>query len=237
MTDIKAALHHRLYDARMTQRIYRDRIHAGEVLADILARKTLQNPVVLALPRGGVPLAAIVAEKLDAPLDVILVRKVGSPKNKEVAAGAVVDGTPPVVVFNRDVMRHLQITESDLADTIKLKIDQINDRRALYFADAKPLFVRGKTAIIVDDGMATGATALAAARGLRKRHPMRIILAVPVASKESLARLAPEVDEIICPLTPEPFYAVGVHYAHFGQTSDDEVVETLRKFRDLPISR
>ncbi len=219
----------------MTLQRYRDRIHAGEVLAGLLAPP--DNPVALALPRGGIPLAAIVARALHAPLDVILVRKIGVPGNEEVAAGAVVDGSPPVTVFNEDIMRLRHLTPAALSATVAEKIHRIHVRRKRYFAGASPVPVKGKTAIIVDDGIATGATALAAIRGLRARNPARIILAVPVAARDSLERLAPEVDEIICPLIPEPFYAVGAYYTQFGQTSDDEIVDTLREFRKHPISR
>ncbi len=211
--------------------IYQDRIQAGEVLAGILAREQIRDPVVLALPRGGVPLGAIVAERLHAPLDVILVRKISVPGNEEVAAGAIVDGTPPVTVFNQDVMRLRHLVPADLQDTIREKIRQIDDRRKRYFGDATPLPVADKTAIVVDDGIATGATVLAALRDLRKRNPARIILAVPVAARDALERIAPEVDRIICPLIPAPFYAVGAYYTTFGQTSDNEVVNILRRFR------
>jgi len=221
----------------MIQNIYRDRIHAGEVLADILLRADIVDPVVLALPRGGVPLGAIVARALDVPLDVILVRKIGLPGHEELAAGAVVDGNPPVTVFNPDVLRVRNLAEKDLAEIVTRKIREINERRLRYLAGANPVPVEDKTAIIVDDGIATGATALAAIRGLRARNPARIILAVPVAARDSLERLAPEVDEIICPLVPEPFYVVGAYYTQFGQTSDDTVVDILREFRKRPISR
>ncbi len=221
----------------MTLQKYRNRTHAGEILASLLARNPPDNPVVLALPRGGVPLGAIVARALDAPLDVILVRKIGVPGNEEVAAGAVVDGTPPVTVFNKDVLRLRRLTPAALSDTVAEKIRRIDARRKRYFAGARPVPVKGKTAIIIDDGIATGATALAAIRGLRARNPARIILAVPVAARDSLERLAPEVDEIICPLVPEPFYAVGAHYQTFGQTSDEEVVDILRASRARPTSR
>jgi len=214
----------------MHKQTYKDRLDAGEILAGLLKQNSYPDPVVLALPRGGVPLGAIVAKELNAPLDLILVRKIGLPGQQEVAAGAVVDGDPPVLVFNEDLMRRLELTEQDLADTIAEKIRQIGERRTSYYAGRKPISVKGKTAIVVDDGMATGATARAAVKGLRAREPKSIVLAVPVASKESYERLALEVDEIICPTLPEPFWSVGTHYRTFGQVSDDEVIEILKDF-------
>jgi putative phosphoribosyl transferase len=209
---------------------YKDREDAGEVLAELLKQKAYPDPVVLALPRGGVPLASIVAKKLNAPLDLILVRKIGLPGQQEVAAGAVVDGDPPVLVFNEDLLRRLGLTQEDLAGTIEKRIQQINERRVSYYAGRKPLSVEGKTAIIVDDGMATGATARAAVKGLRERGPKTIILAVPLATQEAYQRLKSEVDEIICPMLPEPFWSVGSHYRRFGQVSDEEVIEILKGF-------
>ena len=214
----------------MQHKTYKDRLEAGDVLAGLLKQKSYPDPVVLALPRGGVPLAAIVAKAINAPLDLILVRKIGLSGQQEVAAGAIVDGDPPVLVFNEDIMRRQNLTQQDLATTITEKIRQIGERRAIYFAGRKPLSVKGKTAIIVDDGMATGATARAAVKGLRARGPKSIILAVPVASKEAYAHLALEVDEIICPSLPEPFWSVGTHYRTFGQVSDDEVIAILKDF-------
>ena len=214
----------------MQHKTYKDRLEAGDVLAGLLKQKSYPDPVVLALPRGGVPLAAIVAKAINAPLDLILVRKIGLSGQQEVAAGAIVDGDPPVLVFNEDIMRRQNLTQQDLATTITEKIRQIGERRAIYFAGRKPLSVKGKTAIIVDDGMATSATARAAVKGLRARGPKSIILAVPVASKEAYAHLALEVDEIICPSLPEPFWSVGTHYRTFGQVSDDEVIAILKDF-------
>lgn len=211
---------------------YKDREDAGEVLAELLKQKAYPDPVVLALPRGGVPLASIVAKKLNAPLDLILVRKIGLPGQQEVAAGAVVDGDPPILVFNEDLMLKLGLTQGDLAGTVEKRIRQINERRASYYAGRKPLSVEDQTAIIVDDGMATGATARAAVKGLRARGPKAIILAVPLATKEAYQRLKSEVDEIICPMIPEPFLSVGSHYRRFGQVSDEEVIEILKGFRN-----
>ncbi len=214
------------------EKVFKDRNHAGEVLAELLSQRNPPEPVVLALPRGGVPLGKIVAEKLEAPLDLILVRKIGLPGQEEVAVGAVVDGDPPILVFNEDIMESRHLSEDDLSHKIEEKIKQINERRSRYFADSKPVTIEGKTAIIIDDGMATGATALAAVRGLRERNPAKIILAVPVSSQEAYERLKAETDEIICPRVPELFYAVGAHFTIFGQVSDDEVIEIMKNFRN-----
>ncbi len=215
--------------------MFRDRSEAGGALADRLDEMTLTDPVVLALPRGGLPVALPVAERLGAPLDLLLVRKIGAPGHEELAAGAVVDGDVHQVVFNSHVLSILGLTEDDFRDKVAAKLAEIDERRTRYLGDAVPVPVEGRTAVVVDDGIATGATVKAALRGLRLRNPKAIILAVPVAPRDSLTEIAPLVDEIVCLEVPEPFNAVGAHYQHFDQVDDMQVVSmmTAARKRDL----
>jgi predicted phosphoribosyltransferase len=207
--------------------MFEDRIEAGRKLGAAVGALKLGDAVVLGLPRGGVPVAAEVARALGAPLGVILVRKLGAPGHEELAAGAVGDGEPPVVVFNRDVLVMLGLTEADFAGMIVTKAAEIADRRRRYLGGRRSLEVKGRTAVVVDDGIATGATMRAALTVLRAQGAARVVLAVPVAPREVLAGLRSEVDDLICLKTPVPFIAVGAHYRRFGQTSDEEVVALL----------
>jgi predicted phosphoribosyltransferase len=207
--------------------MFRDRTEAGEKLADVLAGLSLADPVVLALPRGGVPVAVPVARQLKAPLDLLLVRKIGVPGHEELAAGAVVDGPVHEAVFNLGVLRMLGMEEADFAPAIDRKLAEIEARRATYLGGAAPVPVEGRTAIVVDDGIATGATVRAALLGLRRRHPSSVVLAVPVAPPDSLAELQPLVDRVVCLDAPADFYAVGAHYHYFPQVEDEEVVAAL----------
>jgi predicted phosphoribosyltransferase len=211
--------------------MFRDRAQAGEALADALEDMDLADPVVLALPRGGLPVALPVAKRLGAPLDLLLVRKIGAPGHEELAVGAVVDGPMPETVFNADVLSMLGLGEADFAPTIAGKLAEIEARRALYLGDAPPVPVEGRTVIVVDDGIATGATVRAALRGLARRAPRTVVLAVPVAPADSLAALAPLVTRTVCLEQPEPFVAVGAHYMHFPQVEDGEVVAMLAAAR------
>ncbi|SEO75559.1 putative phosphoribosyl transferase [Salinihabitans flavidus] len=206
--------------------MFQDRTNAGERLATELRQRTFDSPVVLALPRGGVPVALPVAQALAAPLDLLLVRKLGLPGHAEYAAGAVVEDA--ATVFNDDVLRAHGLTRADFADAIAEKRRENAARRAQYFIGREPVPLDGQDAIVVDDGIATGATVRAALRGLKSREPARVILAVPVAPADTLEALRPLVDEVICLATPHPFYAVGVHYADFPQVRDDEVAAMLR---------
>lgn len=210
---------------------FRNRDEAGARLAAALSGVALTDPVVLALPRGGVPVAVPVADALGAPLDVILVRKIGMPGHEELAAGAIVDGDAPVVVFNDEVLRLSGLTEDAFTETIAEKQQEIEDRRARYFGPRAPVPVAGRSAIVVDDGIATGMTVEAALRALRARGPAEIVLAVPVAPPDTLKRLQPLVDRIVVLETPRPFYAVGAHYTRFEQVSDAEVVAALERAR------
>lgn len=205
--------------------MFHDRTEAGERLADALEGRNLPDPVVLALPRGGVPVALPVARRLGAPLDLLLVRKIGMPGHRELAAGAVVEGGAPV--FNREVLRASGLTEADFDADIAEKRAEIAQRRRAWLAGRDPVDLTGRTAIVVDDGIATGATVRAALQGLTTRRPGRIVLAVPVAPADSLVSLAPLCDDIVCLETPYPFYAVGGHYLVFDQVADEAVAEML----------
>jgi predicted phosphoribosyltransferase len=211
--------------------MFRDRTEAGEKLADALVGLSLADPVVLALPRGGVPVALPVARRRKAPLDLLLVRKIGAPGHEELAAGAVVDGPVHEAVFNPGVLRMLGMEEADFAPAIARKLAEIEARRATYLGGAAPVPVEGRTAIVVDDGIATGATVKAALLGLRRRKPASVVLAIPVAPPDSLAELTPLVDRAVCLDAPADFYAVGAHYRDFPQVEDEEVVALLAEAR------
>ena len=205
--------------------MFTDRAEAGNELAERIAAMQLADPVVLALPRGGVPVAVPVAARLGAPLDLILVRKIGVPGHEELAAGALVEGAEPV--FNPDVLRMTGRTEADLARMVERKRAEIAARRSLYLAGRAPVPLAGRTAVVIDDGIATGASMRAALKGLAQREPARIVLAVPVAPRDALEALRALVDDIVCLEMPDFFYAVGAHYREFGQVSDDEVARAM----------
>lgn len=202
-----------------------DRAEAGRKLADALEKMELAEPVVLALPRGGVPVAAPIAERLGAPLDLVLVRKIGVPGHEELAAGAVAEGAEPV--FNASVLASIGRRPEDFADAVAKKRAEIAERRKMYLGGREQVSLKGRTVIVVDDGIATGATVKAALGGVRESGAGRVILAVPVASAEALAEIEPMVDDTICLEMPSPFYAVGAHYRKFLQVDDDEVVAFL----------
>ncbi len=208
--------------------MFKDRDEAGAALAEAVAAEAPDAPVVLALPRGGVPVAQPVARRLNAPLDLLMVRKLGVPGQPELAAGAVVDGAAHQVVFNRDVLRMLGQSEADFDDAIREKLDEIETRRKTYLQGRAPVDVEGRTAIVVDDGIATGATVRAALTALRQRSPRAIWLAVPVAPRAAIAEIRPLVDRLICLEVPHLFQAVGAHYARFDQVSDAEVAAAMR---------
>lgn len=208
--------------------MFRDREQAGRLLAERLKKANIPGPVaVLALPRGGVPVGAEIARSLSAPLGLLLVRKIGAPFQPELAAGAVVDGDEPAVILNEDIVRATGMSEADIERAVADKLAEIERRRSIYYKDRAPIDVTGKTVIAVDDGIATGATTRAGLKGLRRRKPKQIILAVPVAPGDTLEMLKKEVDEIVCLETPEPFFAIGQHYADFRQLSDDDVIQIL----------
>jgi putative phosphoribosyl transferase len=201
---------------------FRDRADAGLRLAALLAAYAGRpNTLVLALPRGGVPVAFEVAQALDVPLDVFLVRKLGVPGHEELAMGAIASGG--TCVLNQEIVEALHIP-ARVIDAIALEEQRELERREqMYRGQRAPLDPSGRTAILVDDGLATGATMRAATAALRAHNPARIVVAVPTAAPATCDELLEEVDEIICAITPEPFYAVGVWYEDFSQTTDDEV--------------
>jgi putative phosphoribosyl transferase len=207
-----------------------DRHDAGQRLAGEIKARQPRDPVVLALPRGGVPVGYEVAHALHAPLDVLLVRKLGAPDYEEFGIGAVVDGSQPQIVLNYEAIEMLRVPPAYVAQERDRQLAEIERRRRLYSGVA-PVDVAGRTVIVVDDGVATGGTVLAALRALHKAAPARIVLAIPVAPPETLAKLSAEADEVVCLEAPSNFRAVGVHYADFTQTSDDEVIELLRRQR------
>ncbi|HET6892972.1 MAG TPA: phosphoribosyltransferase [Pyrinomonadaceae bacterium] len=208
--------------------IFQDRSEAGKYLATQLARFTNRDDVlVLALPRGGVPVAYEVARALNAPLDIYLVRKLGVPGHEELAMGAIASGG--VRVLNEDVVRYLRIPKSVIDSVAAIELEELERREREYRGDRPEPDVRGKTVILVDDGLATGSTMRAAAEALRQQQPARIVVAVPVSAPQTCDEYRMGVDEIVCAVTPEPFYGVGQWYVDFSQTTDEEVRQLLAK--------
>jgi putative phosphoribosyl transferase len=207
--------------------MFDDRSDAGKKLARKLEHWRGGDVVVLALPRGGVPVAFEIARALHAPLDLLLVRKIGAPGNPELAIGAIVDGAEPQIVRNEGILHAVGASEADVQREAKRQLAELERRRALYQTGRVPVPLLGKTAIVVDDGIATGATMRAALRGLRARGPARVVLAVPVASPEALALVERDVDELICLWSPQDLGAVGAAYRSFRQVGDDEVIALL----------
>jgi putative phosphoribosyl transferase len=207
---------------------FKDRFDAGRSLAARLRDYANRDDVlVLALPRGGVPVAYEVARALAAPLDVFLVRKLGVPRHEELAMGAIASGG--VRVLNDEVVRMLRIPPKVIDEAARRELAELRRREQEYRDDRPPVDVAGKTVLLVDDGLATGSTMLAAAEALRRMGPARLVVAVPVGAPETCERFQPVVDDVVCAVTPEPFHAVGLWYEDFSQTSDDEVRELLAR--------
>jgi putative phosphoribosyl transferase len=214
----------------MTADVFLDRRHAGRVLGQLLdSHADNQDLLVLALPRGGVPVAYEVAQALHAPLDVFVVRKLGVPGHEEYAMGAIASGG--VRVLNDDVVQGLDIPDAAIEAVVRSELRELERRERLYRAGRPAPVVRGRTVILVDDGLATGSTMLAAVKALRAQQPKRIVVAVPTAAAETCRQLRSHADEVVCASTPEPFRAVSLWYEDFSQTSDEEVHELLSQAR------
>ncbi|GAA4880477.1 phosphoribosyltransferase [Actinomycetospora straminea] len=211
---------------------FADRADAGHRLARRLTHLRDADPVVLALPRGGFPVAAEVARELGAPLDVVLVRKLGVPLQPELAMGAVGEGD--VLVLNPAIVDHAGVGETELAEIVARARDEIARRRRRFRPDRDRVPLAGRTALLVDDGIATGATARAACRVVRAQGATRVVLAAPVCLASTADDLRAEVDELVCLETPEEFFGVGMSYADFAQVTDDEAVEILRRAMPPP---
>lgn len=209
---------------------FADRSEAGRKLGAKLAAYKDQRPVVLALPRGGVPVAAEVAKVLDAPLDLILVRKIGVPFQPELAMGAIVDGKSPVIVRNEDVIGAVGVDDKQFKAICDQQLAEIERRRMRYLGDRTRAEVSGRTVIVVDDGVATGATMRAALRATRQRGPRQLILAVPVAPPDAIEGLREEADEVVCLETHAFFGAIGAYYLDFRQVEDEDVTGLLALF-------
>ena len=214
----------------MTAAPFTDRREAGRVLARAVGALNLDHPVVLALPRGGVPVGFEVAKALGAPLDVLMVRKIGAPGHEEYGIGAVVDGAVHQVVIDEDAARLVGASRDYIDFQTARQLAEIERRRALY-RTGPSVSLDHHDVIVVDDGIATGGTVRAALQGLAKANPARIILAVPLAPAEALVELRKLCDQVICLASPAPFYAVGAHYRDFSQTEDEEVIRLLAEAR------
>ncbi len=207
--------------------MFSDRSDAGRRLAAKLRRFAGSNPVVLALPRGGVPVALEVARALNAPLDVVLVRKIGAPFQPELAAASVAEGNPPVLIRNHEVLAAFGLDDAFLQDEQARQLAEIDRRRLAYLGGRPRLALKGRTAIVVDDGIATGATARAALESVRRQHPAFIVLAAPVAAPETVALLRPLIDEAVILAVPDDLGSIGFYYRDFRQLTDEDVTALL----------
>ena len=209
--------------------MFESRTEAGKILADALLEYKNKSPIVLAIPRGGVIVAYEVAKALNAPIDLIIPRKIGAPGQPELAIGAVTeDGT---TILNQDILRYLRVSDDYIKDEAKHQVEEIKRRMERYLGDRPRHSIEGKVVILVDDGVATGATIRAAIASIRKRKPALIVLAIPVGPLDTVEELRREADEVICLMTPEPFFAIGQFYKSFEQTSDEEVIQILNKLK------
>src|SRR6266567_526779 len=207
--------------------MFRDRKDAGERLAAELAHLKDSSPVVLALPRGGVAIGSEIARLLAAPLDIVLVRKIGVPWQPELALGAMADGGTPEIFIDERMQEAMAIPADYVREETSRQLAELERRRETYCAGRPTVEVAGRTAIVVDDGIATGATMRVALRAVRRRGPDRLVLAAPVAAAETLAALSGEGDETVCVTTPQGLGAIGYYYEDFHQMSDDEVTALL----------
>lgn len=214
--------------------IFRDRSHAGRLLAEAVAERNYCDSVVLALPRGGVPVAAAVADSIHAPLDLILVRKLGAPSQPELAIGAVVEGPAPEVVLNDDIITELGVSRDAIDRLVARELAVIAGRRHKWLAGLPAVPLAGRTAIIVDDGIATGATVKAAVLAVRRQGAARVVVATPVAPAETASALALHADDVVVLATPRPFGAIGRFYDDFSQLADDDVTAILAARRSPP---
>ena len=206
-----------------------DRADAGRRLARALVHLLPDKPVVLALPRGGVPVAAELAQALHAPLDLVIARKIGTPMQPEVAMGAVVDGDAPIVLRNEDIIRYARVSEDEFRVIANAEIAEIERRRGRYLAGRPSVDVHDRVVVLVDDGIATGATVRAAIRAVRRRHPARMILALPVGPTAVVEQLRRDVDELVCLEVHDRFTSVGGFFVDFRPTSDEEVLAALAR--------
>ena len=211
--------------------VFANRNEAGLRLAARLQHYKGEDVVVFALPRGGIPVAAPVASALEAPLDLVLVRKLGTPRQPELAMGAIADAGEPVIVRNDDVIRIARVSEAEFDAVCQRERAEIERRRRLYLGSRPRTETKDRIAIVIDDGVATGATTRAALRAIRAGLPDKLVLATPVAPPDALDLLRPEADEIVCLETPAKFSAIGYFYRDFHQLEDDEVIAILDRFK------
>lgn len=213
---------------------YQDRAHSGRVLSEAVAELHIQNPIVLGLPRGGVPVAAEVARQLAVPMDVLIVRKIGAPFNPEYGIGAICEDLVPVM--SAQSFLPVEDIEEDVAEIIENEKRELSRRIKLYRGDRKLPLLKNQTVILVDDGLATGVTASAAGKYVKSMGAKLVILAVPVGPQHRSSLLSKSVDQVVCPYTPSGFSGVGNWYFHFSQVSDDEVIQVLNQFhpREAP---
>lgn len=222
------------HPAIMTMR-FLDRAEAGAALGKALLKLRLRQPIlVLALPRGGVPVGAAIARALDAPLDLMLVRKIGAPSQPELAVAAVAEGDPPEIAIDAEVQRMTGADAGYIEAAAQRELQEIARRRRVYCGGRAAPEVAGRTVIVADDGIATGSTMRAALRALRRRRPALLVLAVPVAAPDSLQALRGEADRVVCLSEPVPFHAVGLHYVDFHQVDDEEVLAALQGAAPTP---
>ncbi len=207
--------------------MFHDRREAGRKLAEELLKLGLVQPVVLALPRGGVPVAAEIADALHAPLDLVIVRKVGAPGNPELAVAAIVEGDAPDIVLNREMVEVYGLDDSDLRALVAAERPELERRRLVYRSGRPSVSTAGKTVVLVDDGAATGTTMKVVIRALRRRSPREIVVALPVAPPDVVVDLAGEANRVVCLSQPARFLALGHHYHDFPQLTDEEVLDEL----------